>query len=111
MIIGLWISYDLGVEGDYQGLYGWLDSKKALECGDSMAFMKMKLNSYESLIDDIKRELKESVSLKKGDRIYLICFDNKKIIRGRFILGKRKRSPWEGFSSEGETLEAQDLLE
>ncbi len=23
----LWISYDIGVRGDYEGLYAWLDSR------------------------------------------------------------------------------------
>lgn len=27
----IWISYDLGVQGDYEGLYGWLDTHKARE--------------------------------------------------------------------------------
>ena len=31
----IWISYDLGVRGDYEGLYAWLDSHGAKECGDT----------------------------------------------------------------------------
>ena len=31
----VWISFDLGVKGDYEGMYAWLDSKDAKECGDS----------------------------------------------------------------------------
>lgn len=33
----VWISYDLGVQADYDGLYQWLDEHKARECGDSVA--------------------------------------------------------------------------
>lgn len=32
----IWISYDLGVGGDYEGLYAWLDNNEATECGDSL---------------------------------------------------------------------------
>ena len=31
----VWISYDLGIRGDYEGLYAWLDSHRAKECGDA----------------------------------------------------------------------------
>ena len=30
----IWLSYDLGVDGDYENLYAWLDHKEAKECGD-----------------------------------------------------------------------------
>ncbi|MHB9292468.1 hypothetical protein Holit_01566 [Hollandina sp. SP2] len=33
----VWLSYDLGIKGDYANLYIWLDEHKALECGDSIA--------------------------------------------------------------------------
>jgi hypothetical protein len=31
----VWISYDLGVQADYEGMYAWLDEHQAKECGDS----------------------------------------------------------------------------
>jgi len=31
----IWISYDLGLQGDYPGLYRWLDLHKAKECVNS----------------------------------------------------------------------------
>lgn len=31
----IWISYDLGVSGDYENLYAWLDDHGAKECGQS----------------------------------------------------------------------------
>ena len=34
----IWLSFDLGVAGDYPGLYKWLDEHDAVECGDSVAF-------------------------------------------------------------------------
>jgi hypothetical protein len=29
-----WISFDLGLQGDYEPLYEWLDRHEALECGE-----------------------------------------------------------------------------
>ena len=34
-----WLSYDLGINGDYDGLYRWLDRQGAKECGSSMAYI------------------------------------------------------------------------
>lgn len=33
----LWISYDLGSDGDYDGIYTFLGKYEAVECGDSVA--------------------------------------------------------------------------
>lgn len=33
----IWLSFDLGVSGDYEGMYAWLDDKRAKECGSSVA--------------------------------------------------------------------------
>jgi len=44
----VWISYDLGIKGDYQGLYSWLDDHDAIECGNSVAFIQ-----FEVLLTDI----------------------------------------------------------
>ena len=35
----VWISYDLGVNGDYESLYSWLDIQGAKECGTSVAYL------------------------------------------------------------------------
>ena len=35
----IWLSYDLGIRGDYESLYSWLDDHEAKECGDSVAFL------------------------------------------------------------------------
>ncbi len=92
----IWISYDLGINGDYQSLYSWLDNHKAEECGDSVAILK----DYEfkgDLKDYVTKDIKNHVNLKKTDRVYLICT---KPIIARFIIGGRKRSPWIGYSIE-----------
>jgi hypothetical protein len=52
----LWLSYDLGVKGDYEGLYAWLDDHNAEECGNSVAFLH-----YE-YCTEIFSELKDDLS-------------------------------------------------
>ena len=52
----IWLSYDLGIQGDYESLYQWLDSQGAIERGDSVAFFK--INSDGS---PIPRPVKETV--------------------------------------------------
>ena len=32
-----WISFDLGLQGDYDALYAWLDKHEAKECGENVA--------------------------------------------------------------------------
>lgn len=48
MTKAIWISYDLGIGGDYDGLYRWLANHKAVECGDGLAFFNYvpKNNEY-----------------------------------------------------------------
>lgn len=94
----IWISYDLGVRGDYEGMYSWLDAQEAKECGDSLAVL-----SYEykgSLITSLKNDMKKYLDTDKRTRIYVIYRDktsNKN--KGRFIFGGRRSAAWTGFAS------------
>jgi hypothetical protein len=36
----IWISFDLGVKGDYEQLYAWLDNHGAKECGPNLATLR-----------------------------------------------------------------------
>ncbi len=97
----VWISYDLGIKGDYQGLYSWLDDKNAIECGNNVAFIKFKVKS--DFISEIKKELAENIDFKQGDRIYVTRGETEKgekILRGSFLIGRRKSNPWEGYGSK-----------
>ena len=96
----VWLSYDLGVRGDYTSLYEWLDNLDAKECGDSIAFFKYEVNSGEVLKNKIKKDLSDNVTLEKRDRIYIMYLDSKKKMKGSFIFGRRKSSPWEGYGSK-----------
>jgi hypothetical protein len=91
----IWISYDLGVRGDYEGLYAWLDAHDAKECGDSVAVLK-----YQgALPDKLRADLKKAVAVDKRTRVYVIYRDqatNKN--KGTFIFGGRRQAAWTGYS-------------
>lgn len=95
----IWLSYDLGIKGDYPGLYRFLDKNNAKECGNSIAYLNFEYNT--NLEFELTNIIKESVELKNGDRIYAIfkaVNENGEIsARGKFIIGNRKGSPWEGY--------------
>ena len=97
-----WLSYDLGLKGDYSSLYKWLDKQKAKECGDSIAVFKFTYSTDDPR-EEIKNSLKENVEFNKSDRVYLLWRDdNKQTNNGIFIIGSRKRAPWEGYFTTDE---------
>lgn len=99
----VWISYDLGVKGDYEGLYSWLDDHDAIECGNSVAFVRFEIKSESELLQKLKKDLEARISFKPGDRIYVVRNEKEKSARtakGSFLIGKRKSSPWEGYGSK-----------
>ena len=93
----IWLSYDLGIDGDYENLYAWLDQLKARECGDNLAVIKYKIESESDISSMILDDLKSLVTLRTKDRIYIIYRDKGKV-KGKFITGKRKPPPWEGYA-------------
>lgn len=99
----IWLSYDLGIRGDYQSLYSWLDDHEAKECGDSIASLWF---SHEEgdFPEALKAELKEEVELDNHSRIYVV-WKEKQGVKGRFLFGKRKRAPWAGYGTLLEELE------
>ncbi len=94
----IWLSYDLGVNGDYEGMYSWLDSRSAKECGSSVAFLKYAHDG--DLMEALREDMGDAVSLDKRSRIYVI-HDGK----GRYLFGRRKSAPWEGFGGNGDDEE------
>lgn len=100
----IWISYDLGVKGDYSGLYAWLDDNNAIECGNSIALIpKYEVVNEHSVITQLETDLKKKVKFNPGDRIYVVrslLVDGQKKVQGKFVIGKRKSSPWEGYGSK-----------
>jgi hypothetical protein len=97
----VWISFDLGVRGDYQGMYAWLDSKQAEECGDSLAYMNYEFE--DDLVGSLVTDLSKAVEVTKKTRIYVIWQEPESHkMKGRFILGGRKAPPWAGYGQSPE---------
>ena len=90
----IWISYDLGVRGDYEGLYAWLDEHDAKECGDSVAVL-----SYRGAVpDDLRTELQDRVTIDNRTRIYVVYRDaTTNRTKGKFIFGQRRAAAWAGY--------------
>lgn len=94
----VWISFDLGLKGDYKGLYTFLDKNNAVECGQGLAFFEyLIINSDNYIFNQLKKEMLEYVTLTPSDRIYIIWKEGNKV-KGEFINGFRKQSPWQGYS-------------
>lgn len=91
----IWISFDLGVKGDYEGMYKWLDEHDARECGDSMAGLRYEYS--DDLIDSLKRDLQDNVEFTSKSRVYVIRLLEGKM-KGRFIFGGRRSAPWSGYA-------------
>lgn len=92
-----WLSFDLGLRGNYELLYAWLDAMEAKECGDNVATF---------VTDKTREQIKKDLSdfLDEKARIYLI--DLKK--GGGFIHGKRKVASWAGYAEA--LLEVEEEL-
>ncbi|MBR1033207.1 hypothetical protein [Bradyrhizobium liaoningense] len=100
----IWISYDLGLRADYDGLFAWLAQHRAKECGASLAVLAFEWR--ESLLDELKSELSQHMAISKHDRIYVLYREktsNKN--KGRFIFGGRRAPSWTGYSTTNEVDE------
>jgi hypothetical protein len=94
----VWITFDLGLDGDYKGLYAWLDAHGANGCGESVAVLTYDCDG--AIPDRIREELKASVGIDAQSRIYVIYRDpatNEN--RGAFIFGERRAPVWNGYSA------------
>ena len=96
----VWLTFDLGVQGDYDGLYAWLDKNKAKECGATMAFFQFEYSSDPQR--ELQAELAAAMTTTAKTRIYAIHDNPKKPGKpiGHFIFGGRKASPWAGFAPQ-----------
>ena len=97
----VWISFDLGVRGDYQGMYAWLDNQEAKECGDNLAYVNYQFEG--DLVESLVAGVKAAVDVTKKTRIYAIWQDpESRKMKGRFIFGGRKAPPWTGYGQSPE---------
>ena len=92
----VWLVFDLGVKGDYEGLYAWLDAQGARECGDSVACFTYSYTS--DLVAELRTHLEASVTVGKKSRLYVVYSDPEtNRPKGSFLFGRRKRPPWAGY--------------
>lgn len=97
----VWVSFDLGVSGDYQGMYAWLDGHGAKECGDSVACFLYE-HPTSDLLQDMKTDLENNVEIEaKKHRVYVIRLVDGKM-KGSFLFGRRRNAPWAGIAGNGE---------
>ncbi|MFT4222304.1 hypothetical protein [Dysgonomonas sp.] len=108
----IWLTYDLGVGGDYANFYSWLDDNKATECGNNVAYLQIDIpnaNSDNDVVQTVKNSLKSKIKFEATSRVYLIrakIEDGKTKMAGSFIIGKRKANPWEGYgTASDETID------
>jgi len=96
-----WISFDLGLMGDYSHFYEWLDTHNAEECGaGTAAIVSMKS------LDAIVAEMKEILRDTPRARAYILSKLPDGRFGGKFVVGGRRKAPWAGFA-----VRASDTVE
>jgi hypothetical protein len=101
----IWLSYDLGVQGDYESLYQWLDSRGAIECGDSLAFFQL-VSDGTPIPDQVKKDLEGTIKADSKARIYII-WRQENSVKGKFIFGQHKAPPWSGYAPKPSAEESE----
>lgn len=101
------LNYDFGLKGDYETLYGFLDNRNAIDCGNSTGAFEFNFSggsdlTHEEKIEQIQKLIEDKILLTKGDRIYIIVHDKNGQPKGSFIYGHRQRPVWEGYGSRTE---------
>ena len=96
-----WISFDLGLMGDYSHFYEWLDAQNAEECGSGTAAI-VSTKSLDRIVTEIRDVLKETPRA----RVYLLSKLPDGKFGGKFVIGGRRKAPWAGFA-----VRASDVVE
>jgi hypothetical protein len=95
-----WMTFDLGLTGNYDHFYRWLDSNDAKECGSGLAtFISIKGR------DEIEAEIQCVPAESNPARIYLISRSSDGKLVGKFLLGGRKVAPWAGYADRTTNVE------
>ena len=100
-----YLSFDLGLQSDYQGLYSWLDKFQALQCGSrSLAYFDFPINlkspSPIEIFNAVQEDLFKSFTPIQGDSLYLVFPDADGSTKGVYLYGNRKTAPWNGFYTQ-----------
>jgi hypothetical protein len=103
----VWISYDLGIVGDYESLYWWLDEQNAKECGLNVATFELEV-AEENLVSYLQENISKQVKIEKNNRLYLIYLQTSTgKMKGEFLFGSRKRAIWQGYAmSKSEEIDS-----
>ena len=93
------LNYDLGLKGDYQSLYRFLDNHDALDCGNFNSALEIEVSKddFDVIVEEVTDSIRKVVEFSQSDRIYITVTDSSNQMRGRFINGNRKRAVWEGY--------------
>ncbi|MCF6241290.1 MAG: hypothetical protein L3J74_08100 [Bacteroidales bacterium] len=105
--VEIWLNFDFGFRGDFEGLFILLDKYKAIECGSDLAYFK--LSYKKDIIKQLRKEIIENVQIERTDRIFLIVKYKNKIKSG-FLFGGHKRPAWEGYSMTNSDNNIFDIL-
>jgi hypothetical protein len=103
MVKTVWLSYDLGVRGDYEGLFDFLAEVSAKECGSNLGVFSFSVQN--DILKELKATIKEHMKTDKRSRIYVMYTKPDGKPTGRFIFGARKSPPWAGYGNLGEDEE------
>ncbi len=84
----VWISFDLAPGGDRDGMYAWLRSVDARECGPALATFV--LTFEDDPADTLQTIISRAVRLGPADRVYVLYKDPVDgEVTGRFVFGSR----------------------
>ncbi|MCZ8143779.1 hypothetical protein [Flavobacterium sp.] len=96
------LNFDLGIRGEYDSLYIFLDTYKAKDCGNSNCFFEYNFHGtdldYDDKFKQLKDDLEDKISISKNDRIYVIVHNEAGKPRGKFLFGQRKTPIWDGYA-------------
>jgi hypothetical protein len=102
----IWLSFDLGVNGDYEGMYAWLDEHAAKECGDSMALVQFPTEG--DVVSTVRKDIKKTVKCTPRTRVYMVYRGDGDKIKGVWLIGSRKQAPWTGYGRVAVEAEADE---
>ncbi len=110
--IQVFLNYDLSFNGDYEGLFKWLDDHNADDCGQNFCEFSYTVNPGEISQKEpqkaanqvalmIDKDITSTVKLNKGDRIYIVSsYDN--VMFSGFLAGGHGPKPWAGYSTRSQ---------
>jgi hypothetical protein len=97
----VWLNFDLGFDGDWEGLYQFLADHDAKECGANSAtfFWPTK-----NLKNSLQKALRDAVKIDKRSKIYAI-YKAPDGMHASFMFGKRRSPKWTGYSSSESSVD------